>query len=563
MDSTTGTAATWTPMLLQGVEQAMRFLLNQQNRDPYTPTYGCFDRRYWAWKLVDYAEATFQRYVYALAWWWQRHRAMPEIAQVLSGSVWAGLEYAAHIQHQDGSFDQAFPHEHSFGATAFLLHPLLTAYRLVQEGSTAVGQGRIEQCLQRSAEFLCRQDETHGHIANHLAGGVLSLLVCADFFQEARYERRADELLARILTNQSAEGWFLEYAGADPGYQTLCLYYLAQVYRLRPHPNLHRALERAVEFLAWFVHPDGSFGGEYGSRRTAIYYPGGLALLGREFPLAWRMTEAMLTSILARRTMTPLDMDMGNLAPLLANHLLLLEVLEGEQPAAGTVTLPWERINAQADFRQAGLYVRSTAQHYTIVGVSNGGVVKLFERSQRRLIYNDGGYVGQTVGGELVTTQMTELANASEASADRIQLTSHFYQMAHAAPTPWQFVVLRLLNLTLMRNLRLGNWVKSLLVRLLISGKQAAPLQLTRAITWQDEQVQVRDVITRTGEIKLAWLRCGRPFVAIHMASAGYFEQWPTAASGVDRAVEVAILQNKRVVEQTILSTDLHPRMPG
>jgi hypothetical protein len=540
-------------MLMQDVEQAVRFLLSQQNRDPYTPTYGCFDRRYWAWKLVDYAEATFQRNVYALAWWWQRQQATPEVAQVLSRAVWAGLEYAAHIQHQDGSFDQAFPHEHSFGATAFLLHPLLAAYRLVRAESTAVRQGSMEQCLRRGAEFLCRQEETHGHIANHLAGAVLSLLVCTDFFQEARYEDRAGELLARILANQSDEGWFWEYEGADPGYQTLCLYYLAQVYRLRPHSTLRGALGRAVEFLAWFVHPDGTFGGEYGSRRTAIYYPGGLALLGSEFPLAWRMTEAMLSSTQAHQSMRPLDVDMGNLAPLLANHLLLLEVLESKTPPASPILLPWERSNAHQDFRQAGLYVRSTQRCYAIVGASNGGVVKLFERSQRRLIYNDGGYVGQTVAGELVTTQMTELTNACEASVGRIQLTSHFYRMAQAAPTPWQMVVLRLLNLTLMRNRWLGNWVKGWLVRLLISGKRVAPLQLTRVIGWQGEQLQIEDVITLTGELELTWLRCGRPFVGVHMASARYFEQWPTAASGVDREIEVAVLQHKRVVAQSIL----------
>ena len=101
------------------------------------------------------------------------------------------------------------------------------------------------------------------------------------------------------MASQSGEGWFPEYEGSDPGYQTLCLYYLAKIYHLHPDSQLKTALERAVEFLSWFAHPDGTFGGEYGSRRTAIFYPGGLAILSREIPLAGRLVRFMLDSIAA------------------------------------------------------------------------------------------------------------------------------------------------------------------------------------------------------------------------------------------------------------------------
>jgi len=33
-----------------------RHLLSEINRDPSSSTYGCFDRRYWAWKLTDFPE---------------------------------------------------------------------------------------------------------------------------------------------------------------------------------------------------------------------------------------------------------------------------------------------------------------------------------------------------------------------------------------------------------------------------------------------------------------------------------------------------------------------------
>jgi hypothetical protein len=82
------------------------------------------------------------------------------------------------------------------------------------------------------------------------------------------------------------------------------MYYLAQVYRLAPSERLRASLQASLEFLQYFVQPDGSFGGEYGSRRTEIYYPGGIALLGDEFPLAAAMSVRMLDAIEHRRTTT-------------------------------------------------------------------------------------------------------------------------------------------------------------------------------------------------------------------------------------------------------------------
>ncbi len=528
------------------VETACRHLLSEQNRDPYTPTYGCFDRRYWGWKLVDYPEATFQRNVYPLAWLLQRtqNEENGRAGEILTEAVKAGLKFAAQIQHRDGSFDQTFPNEHSFGATAFLLHPLLMAYQAIQNNCPSSFRESIENSLRQAADFLYRYDETHSHIANHLAGAVLSLQVSGDFFQESRYHHRAAKLLTRILTHQSPEGWFLEYEGADPGYQTLCLYYLAQVYRLRPDPDLRIALEKAITFLSWFVHPDGTFGGEYGSRRTAVFYPGGLALLSSEFPMAHTMTRFMLKAIISGRTVTLWDIDMGNLAPVLSNYVTVLEAdLPDENQAMPP--LPWEKIAKGAgrgseagseisqDFSQAGLYVRGTPHYYAVVGASNGGVLKVFDRKKQTLIWNDGGYVGQMKGGTYITTQITDLNRLCQVTPAEITIETPFYIMLRAIPTPFQFILLRFLNLTVMRSVGLGNWIKSLLVRLLISGKRSLPLSLTRVVKFESERVIVTDVLRIKGQIAMRWLEFGRPFVAIHMASARYFENFPSAAIGM------------------------------
>jgi len=97
-------------MLWQLYKSACRHLLSEQDRDPYSARLGCFDRRYWGWKLVDYPEATYQRNVYPLAWWLKSDRSLSlEEKGTLADAVTVGLNYATRIQHEDGSFDQAFP----------------------------------------------------------------------------------------------------------------------------------------------------------------------------------------------------------------------------------------------------------------------------------------------------------------------------------------------------------------------------------------------------------------------------------------------------------------------
>jgi hypothetical protein len=526
------------------VNDAVRRLISEVDRNPYSATYGCFDRRYWSWKLVDFPEATFQRNVHSLALLYSDQKSQHFRSPIIRVAIEAGLNYTASLQHQDGSFDQAFPHERSFGATAFLLHSLSEAFKIIESETDSQSQKRVERCLSQAAEFLCKHDERHGHIANHLAGAALALLNCADYFRESRYRQRAEVLLDLILKNQSPEGWFLEYEGADPGYQTLCLYYLAQIYQKLRGQELKESLERAVKFIAYFVHPDGTFGGEYGSRRTAVFYPGGLALLSRGSTLALSITRSMFHSISASSTVTLRDIDMGNLAPLLSNYVCALQagVLEKEEDSE---LIPWERSKVRQDFSRAGLFVRGKDNYYAVFGASNGGVLKVFDKQKRQILWDDSGYIGKLGDGTLVTTQITKLNRSVNLSEDEILLESDFYKALHLSPTPMRFVLLRLINLTLMRSVRLGNMIKKRLVNLLISGKHPYAMSLKRKVRFEERRVIVEDQLIKPSGDRVKWMDFGLKFVSIHMASAGYFEGWKAEKSPSVPKLDVARLNEE------------------
>ena len=504
----------------QQVTDTCRRLLSEQNKDPYSKTYGCFDRRYWAWKLVDFPEATYQRNVYPLAWLYSK-TTDPSKKRMLAESVIAGLRYSFSIQHKDGSFDQAFPNEHSWGATAFLLNSLVEAYCIIKDECDEDLRKIIGVGLRKAANFLCKHDEMHGFIANHVAGAALALFELSDYFNDEKYEARAKELLDRVILGQSDEGWFPEYQGADPGYQTLCFYYLTKVHSIRPNEALSFALKKAIEFLAAFIHPDGTFGGEYGSRRTSIYYPGGIATMGQNNNLASAITHFMLRSISEGKTITLKDVDIGNIAPIISNYI---ELLNCKLKNAQATQLPWQDNNYYKVFHKAGICVRSTHKYYAVIGMSNGGVIKCFDKEKKRLINSDFGYVGTMINGKFITTQMTNLKTQNVVSKNQIKIETPFYLMNRVMPTPDKFLVLRLLNLTVMRFLRIGNAIKRKIVKRLINTQKEVPLSLSRTIKFESNCIVMSDKISMKKDLEIKSLEHGRPFLGIHMASAGYHE---------------------------------------
>jgi len=133
-------------------------------------------------------------------------------------------------------------------------------------------------------------------------------------------------------------------------------------------------------------------------------------------------------------------------------------------------------------------------------------------------------------------------------------LTGDFYSVLHSLPTPFRFVLLRLLNLVLMRSLWIGNVIKKGLVRLLISGKRRCTMQLQRRVRFESSRVVVKDRLSKSPGLKVAWLECGRKFVGIHMALARYFEgrqlSQPLSAPQIDVA---SLNQQHRLDVQVVI----------
>ena len=514
---------TGLPYLPLALAQVPR-LLSHGDREPASRTWGCFDRTFWAWKFTDFAGSRYQEAAFALAYLYRSPEAgalhaNPRILE----SCRAAMAYWRRLAHRDGSFDEAYPFERSLAATAFTAFYVGEAYRLI--GGDLPGddrQGTLDT-LARAGDWLCRNDERHGVLSNHLAAAAAALTVVGTLTGEQRYAGRAEHFLARILDRQSSEGWYEEYGGADPGYQTHATFYLARIWQITGNATLLASLRRANAFLKHCVHPNGTLGGEYGARNTEFYFPAGFEILAAACPDARGIARFMRASV-ARGSAAGLTMmDQQNFLPLLNNYLFAHDAASQAVTETGSPPLPCES-EGEWHFPDAGLHVRTTRTYYAVIGLSKGGVLKLYDRDSRQLVASDCGYWTRLQDAKAASSQSLSRPGAWTMTASQADIQARFVRINQPLMSPWLFQAFRAFCLTIGRFRWVAYRLKDALVHVLVRRRRALSLHLHRRITLTPDSVTIEDTLANPEGLQIQSVALGDKFATIHMGSARYFQ---------------------------------------
>lgn len=503
---------------LEAVHAALPRVLASFDRDPLRMTRGLGDRRAWAWKTIDYFNATPQGAVHGLARLAAAQLLPPAMrAESIIERIDAAVDALARITRRDGSLEEAFPFEGSFCVTALVAYDVLVARE--QLGERWAGRAR---CLERVApliEYLLRADETHGAISNHILTAVAALAAWQDATPGAA-EARAEQLMARVRGWQSAEGWWREYEGADAGYQSLATCYLADIHRRRPHWQLGDDIQRSLHFLGHCAHRDGSFGGLYGSRNTRFLMPAGFEYLAAEMPAAAALARFARHSIAEQRCVTLASIDAGNLAPWFNGYAWAAALHAARGTLDDAPALPCQAPRTRAWFPDAGLLFDGDAAAYTVVSTHKGGVVVRSSTDGGCEI--DAGVVMRDRQGALSTTQHFRRDNVVHVDDDEVVIEAPLTPLRHTVFRPLDMLVLRLMNLTVMRWRPLREWVKRRLAALLMGAPKALLMRNRRVIRLRPAFV-IDDAVS--GARDAVRLEVPRPFSVIHMASQGYWQR--------------------------------------
>ena len=487
------------------------------DRNPASPTFGVGDRFHWAWGLIDFPNATFQSVVHGMARLWTNDLwPYPTDVGRFVDRMDSAIQAVRTCTARDGSLSEAFPGEGSWCVTALAAFDVLAATELMRPEIGDDLAQRWVDIVDPLARLLRRTDETHAFISNHLATGAAALHRWADVTGCDHSREAAERIIARIIDRQHREGWYLEYQGADPGYQSLATYYLADIVGRRDHPELRESLVRSVEFVRHFAHPDGSFGGAYGSRNTRFFVPAGFHLLAAISQDARALAIQMAASVRAQTVVTLAAIDAPNLPPLFNAYCLAAVTPVAPGP---TVALPaFAATSTRVEFPGAGLLVDAGPIHYTVVGTKKGGVVQHYVSGHEAVV--DCGALYRR-GADVGSAQAFDDASTWGISGSTLTVDADVRSVVTDVPKPWQFAALRLATMSVLRIRGLREWLKRRLVRRLVTGPKRWNVRNVRTIELGAD-LRVSDVTHPDGDLRR--VHPGAPFSAIHMASQGYWQ---------------------------------------
>lgn len=253
-------------------------ILSQGDRDPASPTYGCFDRYYWLYRLHDFPNARFQETALLLVLLYKygcasthnyiHNRRLLEWAK-------AAINFWKKIQGKNGSYNEVYPNENSFVTTAFTTYAVTEALlELNDESLTKKLLGKILQ----AGNWLSKHNNLD--VANQMAGALVALYNIYLITREPSFLKAVNCKLDLIYGLQSEEGYFMEYGGYDIGYLSLCISYLSKYYMKAKDEKIAEHIKKAVLFVEERVAEDGNYDSQPTSRGTQYIYPHGFKIMG-------------------------------------------------------------------------------------------------------------------------------------------------------------------------------------------------------------------------------------------------------------------------------------------
>lgn len=498
-------------------DEALRYLprlIQMVDRNQYSRTYGSFDRSYWHYRTMDFPCGMYQEFTLPLALAYAHDFPDNEFRGVerVRELALAGVDYARRSAHSDGSCDDYFPYERALGALVFSLYANT-------ETALVLGDKRPEflEFFARRASLLMRRNET-GQLTNHQAFAALGLYNVYLLTGDEKFRHGSDDFVQIVRSWQSPEGWFQEYEGADPGYQTCTISFLAKLFQKSKDDSLLALMNPAVDFSWYFMHPDGSYAGEYGSRNTYHFYPHGFEVMARYNQKAAQIADQFLTRALPDRTRYFNDDDR-----MCAHYLydwmqayLDFSPVRAEQPLNS-------RQPEQKYFEKARMCVEIAPKYHAVVNLGKGGVVKV--TSERGPVYSDTGLIARNANGQVIVSHIVDDYQVRvDLPAHRLSVSGQMCERRQKLATPLTQIIFRLVNITIGRFA--PNLLRAMLQKVLITGKRRTQYRFAREFTFALDGIEIRTRLDRSQDLPpIESVHLGSDATSIYVANSNVYQK--------------------------------------
>ena len=495
-------------------------LLHLVDQNPYSRTYGCLDRAFWHYRTMDFPCGMSQEMVLPLALVYaneypgNRYHGVQRMREIAEAAVL----YMAKSSHKDGTCDDYFPYERAMGALVFSLYSASETYQVLGMKDEEVLNLFIRRVLHLDAE-----NET-GRLSNHQALAALAAYNVYKITGDDRARRIAEDRVELTLSWQNQEeGWFQEYEGADPGYHTCTIDFLAKLRQKmgtpeKPDDSFLKPLIKAAEFSWHFMHPDGSYGGEYGSRNTYHFYPHGFELLAPYSEKAAQIAETFLSAV-------PNDKRYHNDDDRMTAHyvydfLQAWKDYHSERPKPilesrsdpQTIWMEGARMIVSWNGKEA----EPTGGRHLIANLSKGGNLKIFDA--KGPIASDTGMIAELEDGTVAVTHLVQHDNQitpnQESGVFRVE--GDFCRRKPNLMSVFKQLLLR--GWLLLIGRFNANLTRSIIQKMAITGKPKLPYRFHRKITISEDKVYVEDKFPTNMPIKR--ISIGSDATSIYVANS-------------------------------------------
>lgn len=486
------------------IQNAIPRMLTQLCRDQEHPLYGSFDRDHWHYKIRDFSSMVLHQGVILIDLLAEgRVYLAGEKFQLDTLSGWRDgcLKFWAAQQRSDGGFDEYYPYESGFAATAFSL------YATAVVGGRAELSEEIARAMGRAVRFLLKGPELGASNQEAIALAACSLTRSLDIAVN-------DTVLAgrwtEFFERQTDEGWFEEYGGGDTGYLSVTCDALWDYYVVSRDDRAIQAMARAANYIAQLQGASGAIPEMVNSRNTGYIVPYGLANFGRTNTAASSVISKAFQNIQSPRHFVHAVDDRYTVHYIHTSIFRSLSALRKMKYDA--VRKP----HGKQWFPNAGIYVDHSNDTSVFVSAKKGGVViKVKDTGKAEVDY---GWRGR-FRGRMVTSHWQSPTAKVEFEEHEgivvIRVGTYFTFSRFLAPSPSMHSILR------MAAFSFGRKLMSKLKNFLIFRQLATELPYKREIRVNNMIVSIKDWLPAS---RIQCLRKAPQYSLRHVSSSGSFD---------------------------------------
>lgn len=478
-------------------------ILSNLDRDIDSPTCGSFDRNYWHYKIRDFSSAILQQSVLTLALVYKNNFKgnIYYRKQKIKQYIINGLNYWSKIQLRDGSFNEYWPNEHSIPATAFSLYAVCESCKIMNYSNP-----KIIKAIKKAVKFLYKNPETEA--LNQEIAATTAIINAYELTKDQWFKKASKIKFENILKKQSQEGWFSEYGGSDIGYLTVSLNYMIIYYNLTKDMRALNSAKKMLEFTSYFIHPDGTLGGEYSTRNTEYFLPSAFELMRPHSAIADSISNKLMQNI--NKKYLNLSIDERYILHYISPSYVMA-LLNFRQKLFKT-KLPYKR-EFEKYFQDSKIYIKSTKKYYAVISLLKGGVIKAFSKKDNTCLTDTGYRI--KLNNKILVSEWPDKSNLIQIKNNEVTVLTRFTARNFLKPTPIKHIGLR--TLSLLFGKRIIQLTKNMLI---FNNKSKQKETLLREFRLKTDSIEIIDKINKSKLIP----RLRNGLSIRHTASSKFFQ---------------------------------------